>query len=399
MTAKAQPKIPSRLMERRQDNITLGDIFGKFNYKERSNQESKYRIPSHQRYPAWKKPAKQLLVDTVFRNYPMSGFVVSEHCEDRTIYYDFEDGQSRMSILQEYYQDGFAYEDENGQEVFFSELNSSIQRRFENYKIYIEVMSDFQDNSQFEVFERLQYGQPLTDKDLYWNRREYPYVDEALKLIQKEEWRKTYMNTTKGITDKNRNALPAVVTFIYAITQYHKLKQEEGSPSKRKSMWKSFRAQVEVLKQTISENDKNRMTNFLNYLNYIIDQVYSIYPTRSKEKVSNWNNFAKQTGIILHEWLENESQSQEIKKQNQQKWIEMMILERKSGNLMFKGNKTMWNGLSTSHSQNTDDASLAARLERVNNFYKNREQVASEHGIIYYIDGEDSNVESGDNEE
>ena len=60
-----------------------------------------------------------------------------------------------------------------------------------------------------------------------------------------------------------------------------------------------------------------------------------------------------------------------------------MILERKSGDFMFMGKKTMWNGLHTSHKQNTDDASVAARLMRVNAFFANREEVSAENGIVY----------------
>lgn len=384
--------IPSKKMQRRQDSKTLGDIFEKdasgtpllFNADLRRGDGLTYRIPEHQRHPSWKKEKKQLLVDTVFRNYPMSGFVVSEHCENDKIYYDIEDGQSRLSILQEFYNDGFTYETETGQQVKFSQLSNAVQRRFENYKIYIEVMSDFKDNAQYEVFERLQNGEALADKDLYWNRRDYSLVQKAMKLIQTPQWLGTYMNTHKGITDKNRNALPPTVTFIYAIINYHAIKQCEGNPSKRKSMWSSFRAQAAMLNEPIDQNDHTRINNFLEYLNHIINEVYRIHPKQNRERLGTWNNFAKQTGMILYEWLENENASEEEKKVNQEKWIYLMNLERKSGDLMFKGKKTMWNGMLSKLRQNTDDAALSARLERVNEFYADKETIADEHGIIYY---------------
>jgi hypothetical protein len=403
--------IPLKKMDRRQDNTILGDIFEKddsgtpmhFNSKLRAQSGLKFRIPDHQRYPSWKKKAKQLLVDTVFSNFPMSGFVVSEHCEGGHIYYDFEDGQSRMSILQDYYNDGFAYETNTHQMVKFSQLPRAVKRRFENYKIYIEVMSDYEENSQFEVFERLQYGEPLKDKDLYWNRREYPYVEKAINIISTPLWRGAYMNTAKGISTKERTALPSVTTFLYAITQYNRIKEEfSNNPSRRKSMWKCFRAQATILDTPISEYDNSRINNFLEYLNYIIDEVYRIYPKQIRERVGTWNNFAKQTGMILQEWLETEFDTDEVKIENQNKWIELMVIERKSGDFMFKkGKKTMWNGMDTSHKQNTDDASVAARLERVNAFYTNREEISAEHGIVYCSQNvvQDANVETTDSEE
>ena len=390
--------VPSKKMERRQYNSTLGEIFEQddesneplhFNAELRSQDGLRYRIPEHQRYPSWKKEQKQRLVDTVFRNFPMGGFVFSEHNDGKKTYYEFEDGQSRMSILQEFYRDGFTYVTENGQEVLFSQLRRADKRRFENYRIYIEVMYDYEMNAQYEVFERLQFGEPLKDKDLYWNRKDYTFVQKAMDLIKTPIWRGSYMNTGKGISDKDRTALPAVVTFVYSIINYHSLKTSEDNPSKRKSMWKSFRAQAKGgnLNEDISEDDNRRIDEFLGYLNYIIDQVYSIYTRQSRERVGTWNNFAKQTGMILHEWLETESESAEVKRANQDKWVHMMVLERKSGNLMFKkGKKTMWNGLDTSHKQNTDDAAIAARLQRVNDFYANREEVSAAHGIEYCME-------------
>ena len=49
--------------------------------------------------------------------------------------------------------------------------------------------------------------------------------------------------------------------------------------------------------------------------------------------------------MILHEWLETEHESIEVKKANQKKWKELMVLERKSGDFMFKkGKKNMQTG-------------------------------------------------------
>ena len=206
------------------------------------------------------------------------------------------------------------------------------------------------------------------------------------------------MNTVKGITDKHRNHLPDIVTLIYAIINYHKKKASESRVSKRKTFWKSFRAQVSELKIDISETDNVRIKRFLTYLNQIISDVYTEVPpsTKPKEKVNKWCNLAHQTGMILHEWLENESADEAVMEANQEKWVEMMNLERRSSDLMFKGRKTMWNGMMTTNKQNTDDASIAARLERVNEFYAKRETTAATYSIMYNqnVDGVEEELET-----
>lgn len=403
--------VPAKKMDRRQDVKTLGEVFEKDQYNNPLHFDGKVRradhltflIPFHQRWESWSKEAKQKIVDTVFRNYPMGGFVLCEHVSSSKIYYDFEDGQSRMTILQEFYNNEFAFKTDDGRDVFFRDLSPSDQRRFENYKVSFEIMCNAQPEAICEVFERLQGGQPLKDKDHYWNLRQCSYVQKAMTLIACENWLGSYMSTSNGITDKNRVALPSVVTFIFAIIHYHEIKDAESSPSLRKSMWKSFRAQRTKLDGTINAADNIRIEDFLKYLKVIIDNVYATYAKQHRETVATWCNLTKQTGMILHEWLENEDVADEVKRANQQKWIEMMVLERKSGDFMFKGKKTMWNGFRNKHRQNTDDESIATRLERVNEFYANRQEVAPQHAIKYCVDDADAHAnddaETTDSEE
>ena len=81
---------PEKAMERARIETTLGDIFELdysedpqpryFDSKTRSQNGMKYRIPEHQRHPQWKSDQKNLLIDSIFRNYPMNGIVVSTLC-------------------------------------------------------------------------------------------------------------------------------------------------------------------------------------------------------------------------------------------------------------------------------------------------------------------------------
>jgi hypothetical protein len=316
----------------------------------------------------------------------MSGVVMSQHVDDVSgkLYFDIEDGQSRLSNLQGFYMNEYPYILEDGKEIYFKDITRGKQRAFENYQICIEEISDVSDYEISEAFERLQFGMPLKDKDLYWNRKvEFPYVSNAISLIDEPYWLNVYMNTEKKISDKNRGSLPDIVTFIYAIINFNKVKAEQATRSIRKTFCKSFRSQIRELKKNITDDDNRRIKGFLTYLNAIITAIYtSVSPKteKPKENIKTWGSLARQTGLILYEWLENEGNAH---KTNQEKWIKIMQLERRSGNFMFKGNKTMWNGLKSSHKQNTDDDALDARLSRVNEFINDPEGIAKKHGIIY----------------
>ena len=389
---------PIRAMIRTRQETTLGDFFEldnsddpqpkNFNSKTRRQNGMKYRIPEHQRHPQWKHEQKNLLIDTVFRNYPMNGIVVSQHVEDNGIYFDLEDGQTRLSNLQDFYMNEYPYLLDDGSTVWYKDLPMSLQRRFENYRIYLEILSDIDEQSHdiSEAFHRLQCGTPLKDKDLYWNRKDqYALVRKAINIINEPYWQSGYMNTVKGVTDKHRNHLPDIVTLIYAIINYNLKKSSENRPSKRKTFSKCFRDQVPELKTEISDANNARIEKFLTYLNEIINDVYTELPpsTKPKEKVNKWGNLAHQTGLILQEWLENETEDDVVMEANQEKWVEMINLDRRSSDFMFKGKKTMWNGMTSTNKQNTADASIEARLERVNEFYANRETTAATYSIIY----------------
>jgi hypothetical protein len=403
---------PEKAMTRLRLDYPLSEIFEMdnseppqpkyFDSKTRRQNGMKYRIPAHQRYPQWKSQQKNSLIDTVFRNYPMNGIVVSQHVEYKEVYYDIEDGQTRLSILQGFFRNEFPFTLNDGTVHFYSDLPIAEQRKFDSYRITIDVLSDINENGYdiSEAFDRLQCGRPLRDKDLYWNRKdEYPLIIKAFSLINQPYWLTGFMNTIKGITDKHRNQLPEVVTLIYAIINYHYKKNSEATISKRKTFSKCFREQVQNLEVPISDENNARIKKFLTYLNEIINGTYEMLPqiTIPREKVNTWCNLANQTGMILHEWLENETAGDDITESSKNKWIKLMCLERQSADLMFKGKKTMWNGMTSSSKQNTDDASIIARLERVNEFFENPENTADSYSIKYNlnVDGmEDDNTDS-----
>lgn len=388
--------VPSPEMEREFKRKTLGEMFEtdeennpvNFDYRKRNNSNLLYNIPEHQRYPQWNKEQKQKLIDTVFRNYPMSGFVVSEHIEDKNKRYDFEDGQTRLSVLQQYFMDEFSYT-YNNHEIFYSNLSMQSKRRFTNYYINLEVLANIKDpDVVHDVFDRLQNGTVLKKPDLYWNRKEYSYVKKAMDIVKTPIWLDKYMNTNSGISDKHRSALPSVVTLIYSIIHFNEVR-EQKQESMRKTMCEDYRAQALNLNNPIKKSDEKRIETFLEYINHIITEVYRIFPPEHRETVCHWGKLGKQTSMILLEWLEWEKQgNQSINRINQKKWIELMNIERRSGNFMFKGEKTMWNNMISTEKQNMDDASVSARLKRVTAFYTNMVNTSKEHSIKFNDESE-----------
>ena len=54
------------------------------------------------------KRKKEELINTIFKNYPISSIILSQKIYNDGVVFDIEDGQTRLSILQEFYDNKFS---------------------------------------------------------------------------------------------------------------------------------------------------------------------------------------------------------------------------------------------------------------------------------------------------
>ena len=398
-------EIPSKAIEREFiQAISLRELFSKdednnfskFKYDDRSNTQLEYRIPDHQRFPQWTLRKKRKLIDTVFRNYTMSGIILSKKIDldQQTIYYDIEDGQTRLSILQEYYDNVFRYS-ENPEEkasigMKFSELSTEYKDRFLDYQLSREVVtiprtrpSDTQTSHINEMFERLQEGMPLKDFDKYWNRSSEPLVAFALELIEyysdKDFGKSMEIN---NFSSNNRKRLSDICGLISGIIYGGK----DGEHDKHNSP--SFNLQIDVIKTPISNEDKQKVYQFCEYYNDIINQAYGQdnLPWKKGHLKQQFYNMNKVMGVILVDWKNNingngydQSMTEEERKTM---WIDIINITRISKNFM-KGSATLWFGFPKGDIQNTFLSNINKRIIRIYEFYKSDDTWKNENHIEY----------------
>ncbi len=132
--------------------------------------------PKYQRPPVWKKKQKQLLMDTILRDYDIPKFYWREVKQDDGIEYEVIDGQQRLLAIWEFHDDGYALERDakpiNGFEVKglkYSKLPHQIKRIFSRYVIdvviIIEAHEDKHEAEIRDMFIRLQGGTPLKPQE------------------------------------------------------------------------------------------------------------------------------------------------------------------------------------------------------------------------------------------
>lgn len=223
------------IVKRTVSQKALFELISPENFTPRGNKElpaeaaTTYRIPEHQRFPSWKLEKKQLLVDSVLRNFPMHTIIgcqqIDRDVEGEPIeIVNIEDGQSRLTALQEFLLNEYPTEEGNGplDGKFFKELSPETKERFRTYQVTLEVLSlrgkESQDNI-VEIFARLNGGKPITCNDKFHSRMETPVLKFVKAIMNHEDlqpkFRKYFGSIGKG---PSRKGLADMVGAILALT-------------------------------------------------------------------------------------------------------------------------------------------------------------------------------------
>ena len=377
MTTKNREEIPKKVMNCESlERIDLRELFEKdadeyirFDSEQiRDDMKNlQYSIPGHQRMPKWNKEDKEKLIESVFYGYPMSEIILSEYVIDGVIKYNIEDGQTRLSVLQQYYEGKFLCYNKK-----FNELKSSEQNRFLSYKIPRSVLRRCPDISDVdheanihEVFERLQNGKSLNDADKLWNRNDQSVVIFAKELIKEYETDENYLNN-KSFGTKKRHVLPEFVGIIYALLNHDTLNNKE--------YWTAYRFQHNyVNNHVITDEEKLLVKEFMNHYMSIIKKAYSLKLNIEKEKKINYQKCNKLWGIVMLDYIDETSDNAD----NIDMWYDIINIMRVSDDF----STSIWNGLRKGDRQNTTKEGISIRLERIKDFYANKDAMTKEHAI------------------
>jgi 5-methylcytosine-specific restriction endonuclease McrA len=126
--------------------------------------------PDYQRPYVWGPSQKQLLIDTILRDYDVPKLYLHQKSEKE---YEVIDGQQRIRTIWDFYDDKFAIsssaEPVKGYNVAglkFSELDTDIQLLIDMYELDFAVISNCTEDEIREMFLRLQNGTSLKAQEI-----------------------------------------------------------------------------------------------------------------------------------------------------------------------------------------------------------------------------------------
>jgi hypothetical protein len=216
-------KTTREAFEKKLIDLIHPDVFD--NNAERGVPSAKeYQVPVNNRFPSWSASASVLLVDSVMKDFPLSNLLMTQSVvlydgDHRAINY-VQDGQTRLSILQDYLKNKFAWNDK-----FYNQLDETKRAHFNNYTVRVElikkkagVSADEFKNECRLIFGRINSGKPLTDNDKFHNCMDEPVLQLVMTLKMEPEFRAPLKKIFGDIGGgKTRVGLANMVGVILAI--------------------------------------------------------------------------------------------------------------------------------------------------------------------------------------
>lgn len=124
--------------------------------------------PDFQRPPVWGTSQKQLLVDTILRNYDVPKLYWRRTSTKPPETYDVVDGQQRLRAIWDFFDGAFKLpkdaEPINGEAIancYYDDLPDELRSHFDVYPLDIVVLEDTDEDEVREMFLRLQNGTSL----------------------------------------------------------------------------------------------------------------------------------------------------------------------------------------------------------------------------------------------
>ena len=364
---------------REQTTIALYDLVSpdRFDSEHRGTGEQRktYRIPEHQRFPSWSAQNKDRLVDSVMSNFPIGQITLTKHHDpeqEHDEYFNIQDGQTRMTVLQEFVMDRFPWDGR-----LYSELTADERARFNNYIVQVDIFKKDRAMSALEftaiiceIFERLNSGKPLTDNDKYWNRKDAPAMQLLNRLKASAEFgplvRKYMWGNLAG--GKTRSGLNHFIGLIIGLLN-----------QRAECISTSFMQNGHALIHTVVDADgEKRVTDFMRWYFGLLTDVFQFSDWTVKRTFGKLSGVC---GLIAVDWIQNPS----VARSHYEMWKRYVELQYSRAHF----ERRVFSSLPNGHARNVTEIAINARIGAVCALYQDNAFSEYAHDVFDLVLGND----------
>jgi hypothetical protein len=232
--------------------------------------------PPYQRRLVWSDQDRQLLVDSIVKDFDIGKFYLREISG---MPYDYEviDGQQRLDTLRRFRQDGVTFPVESGSDLAnkkLSDLPSAKQIDLGSYGLDVVVIKHADDRTVREMFRRLQLGRTLSTGErlnAYYGALHDFVEEEVLKdklfpeLLGFKDKRNVYFEVASQMIRLSFEGEPCAVKYqdLIALYEQHMKALDNGKRMQFMKDLSFFRKVLEEDGATFHPDKSNLITLFL----------------------------------------------------------------------------------------------------------------------------------------
>lgn len=336
--------------------IALYQLMDRFEPREETVENAKYKIPEYQRFFQWKPHQERDLVDSVLNGLPIPSIIVHKTVENSRETYWVEDGQQRLTALHRFVNNKFTYDNRYYSKESVDEsmrLTQQQLRYFDNRQIPVTIVEgDLTPEIKAEIFHRLQRGKALSNGDKLMSRSSTKAVSLALQMMERFSHEENAMFKS---LDKKRKTLENAVGIICGFIL--------GSCCITNSYERLYKSLDNYRFEDI--NKLNHLDKGIIFIKSIYDKVYTDNGPINSE---NRCNLGKYLSKLIHTYncLVDEYEGEELVKMKQESiefWSKVIIISENN-------KKEVWDMISSrgARGQNITRRSIETYIENIKTF-------------------------------
>jgi hypothetical protein len=239
------------------------NIFIPSEFVDGSNITHRYRIPIHQRRYQWSKNQEKLFIHSLLQNYPIHSIIcisrVDVSSTNPYVFYDIEDGQSRLTCCWKFVNGLFTIKIGNDNEVNYSNLSPELRQRLSNYTLTFEIISFAQGTTRTQelqicsdIFTRINNGKPLSCNDKFHANAHQPCMTLLKDMTSDNTFKDLFVKFCGDVGNgKSRTLLSDLCGAVLTIAHHNEI-----------HLTTSFSENYEILHKPIDQLSKSNVIRF-----------------------------------------------------------------------------------------------------------------------------------------
>ena len=202
--------------------------------------------PHYQRDVVWNQKSKSSLITTIINGFFIPQIIVREDNEEDIK--ECVDGKQRLTTIYNFMNNELCINHNGDNKFKFEDLSQKEQREFKKYKITLVELKGYTDDEIIEQFQKIQYGEKLTESELLYSRQDVMVVVE-LKKKKFNDLLKKFNGLKNGKFDNKRKQVFRIILICYAFLEKREKIAFNSTSTKISKVYKDIQVKINIIEK------------------------------------------------------------------------------------------------------------------------------------------------------